>query len=309
MTVIRNLSSKSDVEKYIERISTEYNEIRTLLYSDTPVPFYDFYVQNNFSRYIKITNNSYRRLTYEDFSVGALRDLSNYIIIKGTGGLGKSMMMRNLFLSAAKEYSKTKIIPILLQLKNYDGTVENVVDFIFDEVEIYWPNLSRQMFEAYLEQGSLLILLDGLDELRNTLSDAFQNGIAKMVIRYPRNQYMISSRPFSTFSVFSRFIILDLCPFTKEQGLKLIDKLHFRNDMPQIKKKFRKEFDKKLYRTHKGFSDNPLLLTIMLMTYEEFAEVPSKMHLLYQEAYTVLSKKHDASKGGYKRALKNRHRH
>lgn len=235
MTVIRNLSSKSDVEKYIERISTEYNEIRKLLYSDTPVPFYDFYVQNNFSRYIKITNNSYRRLTYEDFSVGALRDLSNYIIIKGTGGLGKSMMMRNLLLSAAKEYSKTKIIPILLQLKNYDGTVENVVDFIFDEVEIYWPNLSRQMFEAYLEQGSLLILLDGLDELKNTLSDAFQNGIANMVIRYPRNQCIISSRPFSTFSVFSRFIILDLCPFTKEQGLKLIDKLHFRDDMPQIK--------------------------------------------------------------------------
>ena len=52
-----------------------------------------------------------------------------------------------------------------------------------------------------------------------------------------------------------------------------------------------------------GFSDNPLLLTIMLMTYEEFAEVPSKMHLFYQEAYTVMSKKHDASKGGYKRAL------
>lgn len=304
LNIVTAQSSKTDVEKYLDRISEEYDEIRTLLYVDTPVPFYDFYVQNNLSRYIKTSNNNYRRVTYEGFSISDLRNLSSYIIIKGTGGLGKSMMMRNLLLSATKEYKRTKLIPVLVQLKNYDGKTIDAVDFIFYEVKEYWPNLTIQMFEEYLEQGKLLILLDGLDELNNIISDEFQNSVAKMVIKYPRNQYVISSRPFSTFSVFSRFVILELCPFTKKQGLQLIDKLHFRDDTPQIKMKFRDEFDNNLYLTHKGFSDNPLLLTIMLMTYEEFAEVPSKMHLFYQEAYTVLSKKHDASKGGYKRALK-----
>ena len=42
----------------------------------------------------------------------------------------------------------------------------------------------------------------------------------------------------------------------------------------------------------------------MLMTYEQFAEIPSKMHIFYREAYVALSQKHDASKGAYKRVLK-----
>lgn len=42
----------------------------------------------------------------------------------------------------------------------------------------------------------------------------------------------------------------------------------------------------------------------MLMTFEQFAEVPSKMHIFYREAYLALSQKHDANKGAYKRTLK-----
>ena len=42
----------------------------------------------------------------------------------------------------------------------------------------------------------------------------------------------------------------------------------------------------------------------MLLTFEQYAEVPSKMHLFYREAFAALSVKHDASKGAYKRTLK-----
>ena len=41
----------------------------------------------------------------------------------------------------------------------------------------------------------------------------------------------------------------------------------------------------------------------MLLTFEEYAEVPSQMHIFYQEAYQVLANKHDSTKGGYKRPL------
>lgn len=58
-----------------------------------------------------------------------------------------------------------------------------------------------------------------------------------------------------------------------------------------------------MYETHLGYSDNPLLLTIMLMTYEEYKEIPSKMHLFYQQAYQVLASLHDKSKDGFVRPL------
>lgn len=300
---IPEIPVETSVEKYLKSVINEYNEIRTLLYSEAPVPFYDFYVQNNLNRRVKNYFGSYNDDYYGRKNVTELRKISPFVIISGTGGLGKSMMMRHFLLSSANEYQQTQIIPLFVRLKNYDTHYKDVVDFIQEEISPLWPNISVAELSTYLDEGRMLILLDGLDEINNTLSNAFQNNFSKFISRYPKNQYILSSRPYSNFSAFSRFTIFTLCPFTKQQGLELIDKLHFREDNPEIKQKFRKEFDKKLFYSHLGFSDNPLLLTIMLMTYEEFAEVPSKMHLFYQEAYTVMSKKHDASKGGYKRAL------
>lgn len=98
--------------------------------------------------------------------------------------------------------------------------------------------------------------------------------------------------------------IAELQPFSKEQALELIEKIEFREDEPDIKAKFKLALEKNLFNTHREFANNPLLLTIMLMTFEQYAEIPSKMHIFYREAYSALSQKHDANKGGYKRQLK-----
>lgn len=95
-----------------------------------------------------------------------------------------------------------------------------------------------------------------------------------------------------------------LMPFNPRQAMRLIDRLEFRPDEPEIKKKFLSLLEKGLFRTHRSFTENPLLLTIMLLTFEQFAEVPSKMHIFYRAAFEVLAKRHDASKGAYKRSLK-----
>jgi hypothetical protein len=128
--------------------------------------------------------------------------------------------------------------------------------------------------------------------------------LEKFTDKFPDNAFVISSRPYQSFVSYSRFTLLQLRPFSKEQALMLIDNLEFRTDEPAIKEKFRTELNDNLYRTHHTFIENPLLLTIMLLTFEQYAEVPSKMHLFYREAFSALSVKHDASKGAYRRTLK-----
>ncbi len=93
-------------------------------------------------------------------------------------------------------------------------------------------------------------------------------------------------------------------PFNPRQAMQLVDRLEFRPDEPAIKVKFLVALEKTLFRTHRSFTENPLLLTIMLLTFEQYAEVPLKMHVFYREAFEVLAKRHDASKGAYKRALR-----
>jgi len=133
----------------------------------------------------------------------------------------------------------------------------------------------------------------------------FERGLERLAKRYPQNRYVISSRPFSEFVSFQQFCVLELQPFTKEQAIRLIQKLDYCPDTPEIKERFLDDLDNRLYNSHLNFARNPLLLTIMLMTYERFAEVPSQMHVFYREAYLTLAKRHDATKILYTRQMRS----
>ena len=89
--------------------------------------------------------------------------------------------------------------------------------------------------------------------------------------------------------------------FSKEQSLNLIDKLKFYDE--EAKMKFKNELENKLFVSHKQFASNPLLLTIMLMTYSSFGDIPAKMHIFYKKAFETMARLHDATKGAYKRPL------
>ena len=96
---------------------------------------------------------------------------------------------------------------------------------------------------------------------------------------------------------------MNLRPFTKDQSVALLNKL----DMGQeesLKQRFTKELDEYLFDEHKEFAENPLLLTIMLLTYKSHANIPVKMHSFYSRAYDTLFTEHDANKLGYRREYK-----
>lgn len=84
--------------------------------------------------------------------------------------------------------------------------------------------------------------------------------------------------------------------------MDLIGKLEFDKD---IKERFINALDENLYERHKSFASNPLLLNIMLLTYDNYAEIPEKLHLFYANAFETLYSKHDATKAGYRRELKS----
>lgn len=298
------LPSNDDYSEYLHNAYAKYNKMKTLLYSDAPREFYKFYVCNDISQKIFIKRYTYRTVTIHDATAGTLKDCSNFILISGTGGLGKSMMMRHLLLDAIDSYEDSGQIPIFIPLKDYDDSYASLLDYVYEKFESLGGCDDTDDFIELLSEGSCLLLFDGLDEIKSDYRKKFEHDLDSFADKYSENMFVISSRPTGSFVSLHRFTVLDLCPFTKEQGVKLIDNLDFRTDEPSIKEKFKTELENILFITHREFTQNPLLLTIMLMTYEQFAEIPSKMHIFYHEAYIALSQKHDASKGAFKRVLK-----
>lgn len=292
---------------YLSNVRTKYSTIKTLLYNEQPKPFYDFYVCNNITWRERVERESapVTRTLIVDANIKKLADISRFIFITGAGGIGKSMMMRHLLINTIDNYETFKLIPVFIPLKDFDGTSGNLYEYIYSKIVDFGGEITTEDFNSALLAGRCLLLFDGLDEIGMNNVGFFERELGSFTDKYSENYYVISSRPYQSFVSFERFCVLRLLPFRIEQALHLIDNLDFRPDDPSIKAKFRDELRKRLYRTHRAFTENPLLLTIMLMTFEMFAEVPSQMHIFYREAFNALSRTHDANKGAYKRELKS----
>ena len=299
--------SNPHFEQYLKNAKEKYSTIKTLLYSEQPKPFYDFYVCNDIERRMPVSSmfgSVYQIQPIENVTIKSLLQCSRFVILAGTGGLGKSMMMRHLLLNAIESYAEMRLIPVFIPLKDFDEHVDGLFDYVFSKITNLCEGITVEQFGKALEKGKCLLLFDGLDEIGSIYSKQFERELEAFTDKYPENSFVISSRPYQTFISYSRFEVLKLRPFSQQQALLLVDNLEFRQDEPIIKEKFRTALNESLYKTHYTFIQNPLLLTIMLLTFEQYAEVPSKMHQFYREAFAALSVKHDASKGAYKRTLK-----
>lgn len=182
------------------------------------------------------------------------------------------MLLTHLFLSSGADSDGR--IPLLLSLKDYKDDTISVVDFIWKSVRDYDPTIKQSAIIDSLQERKLVLLLDGLDEIQSSARDSFNTDLEAFVKSHPGNMIIITSRPIYNFITYSKFSIFDIEPLTKSQALSLIDKLDFWD--LAAKKSFTEALDRQLYNSHYQFASNPLLLTIMLMTYSHLEKFRQK---------------------------------
>lgn len=291
-------------DEYLKKSVDYYSLKKTLLNPERPRSFYDIYVCNDL-KYHKWRMSGARdtkpEITISEGTVQRLEEESKYIVIEGTGGIGKSMLLTHLFLSSANEYYEIGELPIFIPLKDYRDDTASIVEFVWQTITAFDANITLKQVIDALEEKSLILLMDGLDEIQSSLRDSFHTDLEAFIKSYPGNTVFITSRPVYSFVSFTRFSLFDLQPLTKDQALTLINKLEFWDE--KAKQDFIKALNRSLFWTHYEFASNPLLLTIMLMTYSSFGEVPAKMHVFYSKAYETMARLHDATKGSFKRPL------
>lgn len=95
--------------KYLLAAYEKYSKIKTLLYKNEPRYLYDFYVCCNISH----NHDSFDSSIAYDQLCG-----SHFNIIVGSGGTGKSMFMRHMFLDSIFRSEK---IPLFFELRAYTG--------------------------------------------------------------------------------------------------------------------------------------------------------------------------------------------
>ena len=66
-------------------------------------------------------------------------------------------------------------------------------------------------------------------------------------------------------------------------------------------KEFFKRLTPQFYKLHESFLSTPLLAIMLMLTFEEYAEIPDSLHAFYRNAFDTLVRRHDAMKAQFLR--------
>lgn len=274
---------------YLKRALEKYSKVKTLLYRNDPRYLYEFYEFNDVEK-----------LNHEKIScdhIKTLLDCSQYSIILGDGGSGKSMLMRHFFINAVQE---SESIPVFVELRYIDADI-SLFDYIYKNISQLGFRQDSETFRYALERGKFIIILDGYDEVNLQARDTFFRRLEQFCDNYYKNSVIVSTRKNENFISWQRFTVYNIRPLNKTHALSMIEKLDYD---PDIKTKFYQQLCDGLFASHTSFASNPLLLCIMLLTFDQYANIPEKLHIFYSYAFDTLYSMHDATKGGYKREMR-----
>ncbi len=244
----------------------------------------------------------FRQSKNEEKPIGL--DVANeeqYLMVLGAPGAGKSTLLRKIGLEALKgkngDYQHQRI-PVFLELKRFNQADIDIVSVIAKEFEICKHPHPREYAEAALDDGKLVILFDGLDEVPTEFQNGVINAIEDFVDQYDKNRFVASCRVAAYNKKFRQFRDVAIADFDDSQIEQFIQNW-FRAEQDQEMATGQKcwallKSDK--HRGAKELARTPLLLTFLCFVYDRSQTFPKNRSQLYNKALRILLEEWAASK-------------
>jgi hypothetical protein len=154
-----------------------------------------------------------KRVVLQREELPGVQGKSRYLVILGDPGAGKSTFLRYILLRLSGDKDKfiqdfpqltdmSTMIPLYMPLASYAEVwhfnspgERSLVDFLPKYLRENYPQVSTLYVQKQLEQGSVLFLLDGLDEIPDaSLRMQIVKQIEVFTQAYPKNRFIVTSR-------------------------------------------------------------------------------------------------------------------
>ncbi|MEH2025912.1 NACHT domain-containing NTPase [Nostoc sp.] len=212
------------------------------------------------------------------------------LMILGKPGAGKTTFLKYLAIQCIEGKFQAERVPIFVNLKNFaeaankPGLLQHVTEETINPIS---------SIRDVLTYGKALVLLDGLDEVREEDSDRILKEIREFSDRYPKNQFVMTCRIAAREYIFEKFTEVEVADFDDNQIS------NFANNWFKDKAVKPETFIKRLEENSriKELAASPLLLTLLCLAFEESGDFPANRSELYKEGLDALLKKWDAKRG------------
>jgi energy-coupling factor transporter ATP-binding protein EcfA2 len=246
-----------------------------------------------------------RNFQYPDCQKQAGLQIANqnqYLMVLGQPGAGKSTFLRQMGLEALKGKRggyQHDSLPIFIELKNLTSSEIEIEKVIIEEFKCCGFPASEQFIAKALEQGKMLILLDGLDELPTVKKNEVMSQIDNFVDRYHKNRFILSGRTAAYPNNFKQFINVKIADYDDSQIQQFIANW-FESEVarqPEIGQKCWELLQKPEYAAAKELARTPLLLSFLCLTYHRSQNLPNNRSLLYKQALRIFLEGWETCKG------------
>lgn len=246
---------------------------------------------------------------------------NNYTIL-GAPGSGKTTLLKHMALTLAGPSRRRQTLgvpnrlPILLFLRDHaDAIVENSSICLSDLIQEQFKNRQAPLpptgwLERQLENGNCLIMLDGLDEVKEQRRAQVVAWVEKSMVACAKNRFVLTSRPHGYKNTpLSHVTVLQVRPFNTQQVEQFVNNWYLANEImssqrddPGVREEARRgasDLINRIRSTEKlaDLSVNPLLLTMIATVHRYRSSLPGRRVELYVDIFEVFLGKRQEARG------------
>ena len=215
------------------------------------------------------------------------------LIVLGKPGTGKTTFLKHIALKCSSGKLQADRVPIFITLKDFAETKrQSLLEYITEQNSAEGIT-DTVVVEQLLSQGKMLILLDGLDEVKEPDSRRVLQSVRSFFTQFHLNHFVITCQLALQEQIFEQFTEVEVADFNDEQIVSFASKWFAVFDPTKSNRFIQKLKAKSPIRE---LATNPLLLTLLCVVFEESADFPSNRSELYKEGLNVLLKKWDAKR-------------
>ncbi len=211
-------------------------------------------------------------------------------VVLGDPGAGKTTLLRHLAATLAAD-TQRRWVPVFESLPRLMRETEFLITRL--EGQLRRAGAPAKGLAAALEseaqEGRLLLLLDGLDEVPRERREEAESTLRDLSARWPETPIVVTSRPIGYRRPGSEFVELDLLAFDEGQRREFLERWLGRSTA-SVDPGLAAEVMKVL-RGDRGLWDlsgNPLYLTLMALLFEQGKKPERNRATLYEQVFDLL---------------------
>ena len=237
--------------------------------------------------------------------VSGIKAVETYhkLIILGKPGAGKSTFLQHIIIECNNGNLLSDRVPILIKLRDYVRKARRDENFNFKHhIYSFIKDISQREVETLLNEGRVLLLLDGLDEVPEADVDKVIDEINWLIDDNPLNNVIITCRLQGQKYKFNDFTYLEIADFDEAQILVFAEKwfaARYNNHLQKGKVKAQKFMGQLKLPENKHILElvtTPLLLSLVCKIFSAKHQFYSKRHKLYEQGIEILLSKWDESR-------------